>query len=244
MMRILTQILSAFALCCWGLSGQTPAKPEFEVASIKPSPEPTGGTHDSRGRARRARKQGPDPLYSAAHDVDGSADHGLSRKALSDFRAGVAHQRAIRIMPRSPKGDAKEDFGPMLQNLLAERFGLVVHHETKQMPVYDLVVFAKTVQAEGACGRTPASAERWGEAACADGDAETGTGQRRIPCPSGEFRRRPGEFDDYDAGPGTSLGSRRDNASVCGMGVGSIIETGDGFHRINRKIRFYSVVAE
>jgi len=41
---------------------------------------------------------------------------------------------------RLPEGTTKEQFQLMLQNLLAERFKLALHHETKELPVYDLVV--------------------------------------------------------------------------------------------------------
>jgi uncharacterized protein (TIGR03435 family) len=39
-----------------------------------------------------------------------------------------------------PRGTTKEQYQRMLQNLLTERFQLVLHHETKVLPVYELVV--------------------------------------------------------------------------------------------------------
>jgi uncharacterized protein (TIGR03435 family) len=39
-----------------------------------------------------------------------------------------------------PANTTKEQFRLMLQNMLAERFHLVVHHETQNFPGYDLVV--------------------------------------------------------------------------------------------------------
>jgi len=44
------------------------------------------------------------------------------------------------IETRMPVDTTKEQFGVMLQNLLKERFGLKVHWETRQLPMYDLVV--------------------------------------------------------------------------------------------------------
>jgi uncharacterized protein (TIGR03435 family) len=41
---------------------------------------------------------------------------------------------------RSPEGVADTEIKPMLQALLKERFGLQAHIETKEMPVYNLVV--------------------------------------------------------------------------------------------------------
>ncbi len=48
------------------------------------------------------------------------------------------------IIAKVPPGATKEQVPLMLQNLLAERFGLKVHFEKKEMPIYNLVV-AKAV---------------------------------------------------------------------------------------------------
>jgi uncharacterized protein (TIGR03435 family) len=37
------------------------------------------------------------------------------------------------------KGTNENQLRPMLQTLLAERFKLAIHRESKEMPVYDLV---------------------------------------------------------------------------------------------------------
>jgi uncharacterized protein (TIGR03435 family) len=44
------------------------------------------------------------------------------------------------IAVKIPTGTTKEQFQQMLRNMLAERFELVVHHDTKVLPVYELVV--------------------------------------------------------------------------------------------------------
>jgi uncharacterized protein (TIGR03435 family) len=44
------------------------------------------------------------------------------------------------IVAKVPKGATKEEARVMLQNLLAERFKLSLHRETKELPVYGLVV--------------------------------------------------------------------------------------------------------
>jgi uncharacterized protein (TIGR03435 family) len=43
------------------------------------------------------------------------------------------------IAAKIPPGTTPEQFGKMLQNLLAERFQMVVRHETKEMRGFDLV---------------------------------------------------------------------------------------------------------
>jgi uncharacterized protein (TIGR03435 family) len=44
------------------------------------------------------------------------------------------------IDAKIPPGTTKEQFNQMLQNLLVERFGLAVHRETREMPLYELVL--------------------------------------------------------------------------------------------------------
>lgn len=44
------------------------------------------------------------------------------------------------IVAKLPPGTSKEQVDPMLQNLLAERFALRLHHEKKALPVYTLTV--------------------------------------------------------------------------------------------------------
>jgi uncharacterized protein (TIGR03435 family) len=141
----MAQVLSALALFCCGLSGQIPAKPEFEVASIKPSPESAGG-----GRMMRmGGRGGPGSKDPTRYTAQGMTMMDLLTVAYHVKRYQISGPEWLTsarfdINAKIPEGATKEEFGPMLQNLLAERFGLVVHHETKQMPVYDLVVFAKT----------------------------------------------------------------------------------------------------
>jgi uncharacterized protein (TIGR03435 family) len=44
------------------------------------------------------------------------------------------------ITATMPAGTTKQQFQAMLQNLLAERFHMVAHHETRNFPGYDLVI--------------------------------------------------------------------------------------------------------
>jgi uncharacterized protein (TIGR03435 family) len=47
--------------------------------------------------------------------------------------------RRYDIVATIPPGTTKEQFNRMLQNLLAERFHLVLHHETRELQGYELV---------------------------------------------------------------------------------------------------------
>jgi len=120
--------------------GQAAAEsPTFEVASVKPAPPPTGMG------MRVMMRGGP-----------GSADPGqitysnVSLKGILTTAYGVKgyqingpkwlDSERFDIVAKIPKGATKEQFQLMLQNLLAERFKLTLHHETKELPMYALVV--------------------------------------------------------------------------------------------------------
>jgi uncharacterized protein (TIGR03435 family) len=123
---------SLIALIALGASGQrTPTSPVFEVASVKPhNPEIRGDSVDFSAERFTATNiplgglilmaynitvrqiSGQDPLLSERYDIVAKAEHAVRRDQM------------LR----------------MLQALLAERFKLVVHRETREVPVYALVV--------------------------------------------------------------------------------------------------------
>ncbi|MGO9231634.1 MAG: TIGR03435 family protein [Bryobacteraceae bacterium] len=132
--RIALALLPAAALA------QTPAdKPVFEVASVKPAPPPTPGmfmvgTHGGPGTS--------DPEHATFSNV---TQRMLLAQAydVQDYQiSGPSWLESERydIVAKVPKGTTKERFRVMLQNLLSERFKLTLHHETKQLPLYALVV--------------------------------------------------------------------------------------------------------
>ena len=120
--------------------GQAAAEsPTFEVASVKPAePQPPGmisiGMSGGPGT--------PDPgqltctnvslknILMKAYAVKGYQLNGP--KWLDSDRFDIA--------AKIPMGATKEQFQQMLQNLLAERFKLALHHETKELPLYALLV--------------------------------------------------------------------------------------------------------
>jgi len=114
---------------------QTPSsQPEFEVAAIKPA-------------ATQATAQ-----IRAGVQVDGAQIH-CSNLSLKDYIriaykvkdhqiAGpdwLASER-YDIAAKLPAGAAREQVPEMLKTLLEERFQMKVHRETKEFPVYGLVV--------------------------------------------------------------------------------------------------------
>jgi len=115
------------------------AGPTFEVASVKPSAPMVG----NRLMVRMQGGPGsPDPgqitytnvalknVIMAAYNIKGYQVSG----------PGWIDNERFDIMAKIPKGATKEEFQQMLQNLLAERFKLKIHHESKEMPIMALVV--------------------------------------------------------------------------------------------------------
>jgi uncharacterized protein (TIGR03435 family) len=115
------------------------ASPSFEVASIKPAAPQNGPG------IRVMMRGGP-----------GSADPGQITYSNVSLRDVVQNAYGVKrfqivapdwlettrfdIVAKVPPGATKEDLKPMLQNLLAERFRTTVHHESKEMQAYALVI--------------------------------------------------------------------------------------------------------
>jgi uncharacterized protein (TIGR03435 family) len=128
MKRIVAGAGGAVLACC-GLFGQA-APPAFEVASIKPA---AAGT-----QVMRANNSRLDFSYVSLKELVVQA-YKLPRARVKapDWMDG-AH---FDIVAKIPEGVvAKEQVPAMLRTLLAERFKLKVHRETKEQTVYALVV--------------------------------------------------------------------------------------------------------
>ncbi len=133
-----------FALACLAsvltLAAQPSEAPiQFEVASVKPAPPPSGGgmmTAYSGGPGSR------DPgtiVYTNASLSDlVMRAYGLKPYQLSAPR-WLATAR-FDIVAKVPSGATRDQVPEMWRALLAERFQLAVHQEQKELPEYDLVV--------------------------------------------------------------------------------------------------------
>jgi len=144
MSRAIGRTVLAAWLCPWmHAQPAAHAKLEFEVASIKPSPLP------GRGPIRLGQKGGPgsaDPgrvTYTFTTLLNLMADaYGVKRYQISGGPKWLDSEQ-FDIVAKVPEGATKEQINVMLQNLLAERFKLTLHRESKELPVYALVVGAK-----------------------------------------------------------------------------------------------------
>jgi uncharacterized protein (TIGR03435 family) len=124
---------SAFAQAGGGLA--------FEVASVKPSPPVKAGERVYYGPARGGPGT-PDPgqitwtyarffdLLMTAYDVKNYQISG------PDWLQNERYDVVVRV----PAGTTKEQVRVMWQNLLAERFGLTLHRESREFRVDELVI--------------------------------------------------------------------------------------------------------
>jgi uncharacterized protein (TIGR03435 family) len=135
MARLLGMKMRFLAIAAvWTAFAQTPA---FEVASVKPcTPEQQGqlpiGLFTYPGGRIRATNE---TLRQLIHDAYGLEMHQiLGGPAWLDSDRWIVEAKALESSAGKP------EMRQMLQTLLADRFGLKVHRETKTESVYALVV--------------------------------------------------------------------------------------------------------
>jgi uncharacterized protein (TIGR03435 family) len=127
-------IIPAILLSLAAFAQSPPPRAEFEVASVKPSAPP-----------------GPDSLSVGVH-IDG-AQVRCTSLALKDYIALAYRVKSYQVSgpewltterydvtAKLPAGSAREQIRDMVQSLLLDRFQMKAHHETKEFPVYALVV--------------------------------------------------------------------------------------------------------
>jgi uncharacterized protein (TIGR03435 family) len=115
------------------------AQTRFDVASVKPAVVPPGA------RIRTFMKGGPDTADPGRITWTGITLTTVLQRAfdLKPFQLTDPDWLSVErydISATLPSAASKEQFKQMLQNLLAERFRLAFHRETKELQGYELVV--------------------------------------------------------------------------------------------------------
>ena len=128
---------------------QSAAKPEFEAASIKPSPPPTVLPTRQPNGANGARFEGGCRRWPQTADPRLFTCENISLRSLILAAYGVfSNQLSAPDLPSTrfdlratvPEGARMEQLSLMLQSLLEDRFKLRVHREKREMPRYELVI--------------------------------------------------------------------------------------------------------
>jgi uncharacterized protein (TIGR03435 family) len=128
----------AVLACCATALAQGVEGPAFEVASVKPSAPPTPGRMGMHGGPGSAGDPGQITANNMSlMDLMANA-YGVQLYQISG--PDWMDSQHFDIVAKVPAGATREQANGMWQNLLKERFGLKLHHETKEMPMYALVV--------------------------------------------------------------------------------------------------------
>src|ERR1700722_18001316 len=113
----------------------------FEVASVKPSPPvpPTGGVYFGPARGGPGT---PDPgqivwSYARMKDLLMTAYDAKNYQVIGP--AWLDTER-YDVIANVPAGATQEQVNVMWQNLLAQRFGVVLHRDSKEFQVDELVI--------------------------------------------------------------------------------------------------------
>ncbi len=122
-----------------GLFAQAPARPAFEVATIKAAP-PLDPAKIMSGQAHVGLK-----TDAARVDIGFSSLAELIRVAyrIKPYQLSGAESLPSQrwdIAAIIPEGETADHVPEMLQTLLADRFKLAVHHSNAEHPIYALVV--------------------------------------------------------------------------------------------------------
>jgi uncharacterized protein (TIGR03435 family) len=123
-----------------------PAKPPaggwaFEVATIKPAkmPNPADMMNGKAHVGMKTDAARVDIGFMSLNDLIGMAYKVKTYQISGPDWMGAMNER-FDVLAKMPEGATKEQVPEMLQALLAERFKLAIHHDTKERPVYALVV--------------------------------------------------------------------------------------------------------
>jgi len=119
--------------------------PSFDVTTVKPS-HATDGHHHTYNHAEIGEfstvNVSVKELMQFAYDLPATrmvGGPGWMDSATWDVQAKTSPEEAARLGKLS-FNQATAEVRPMVQALLAERFGLKVHEETRELPIYTLVV--------------------------------------------------------------------------------------------------------
>jgi uncharacterized protein (TIGR03435 family) len=138
MTRFLFSVLLLFAPAF----GQLPSQSAFEVASVKPVEGLRGRIYDFSSSGPRVRYI----AYATIHlvmEAYNVKDYQVTFAPTAPPLSGGGYGTAYYDIDAKAEGDrarSRDEFRPMLQTLLADRFKLRVHREMKEIPAYALLV--------------------------------------------------------------------------------------------------------
>jgi uncharacterized protein (TIGR03435 family) len=130
-------VVSISAIIACGGEALAQTKPAFDVASIHPVViDAPGGEGSTRSQIQPAS----DSLVLHNIDLDEMVEwaYGLEQNQL--VNSGALHNHRYDVRARTAEPVTEKTLRLMLQDLLATRFNLKLHHQQKQTSVYELIV--------------------------------------------------------------------------------------------------------
>lgn len=135
-------IIPALVLAALATQAQDAQRPEFEVATVRRSAPDTildsfvPNLNVTPGATLRIANRQLREIIMIAYGIGGRQMEGP--QWLMSPRGGVADIPRFDIVAKVPSEAKQGDVPAMLQNLLADRFKLRVHHEQRQISMYAL----------------------------------------------------------------------------------------------------------
>jgi len=146
LMGMLAAVTAAAGAIVMGIGNAPPcyAQPQaesrvaaFDVASVRPAGI---GRSGKEGSKRSRIEYSPKSVSMWNVDVAECVEWAFNVRFYQVSAPGVAHSERYDILAKTADAVQVGQLREMLQNLLAKRFQLKFHRETKMLPVYDLVV--------------------------------------------------------------------------------------------------------
>jgi uncharacterized protein (TIGR03435 family) len=135
------RFLATVTLAGWlsAAIAQTPAPPAFEVASIKPA-GPINPVDVAAGKLHVGMTISAGRVDIASLTLTNLIGIAYNKKAYQIAGPSWMTTERFDVLAKLPEGATREQVPEMLQALLAERFKLAIHKDSKEQSVYALVV--------------------------------------------------------------------------------------------------------
>jgi uncharacterized protein (TIGR03435 family) len=122
-------------LLCAAVYAQTPSeKPEFEVATVRPSPQ------TRPDRVGVGLRMDGSQAYISYFPLQAYIAMAYRVQQYQVSGPDWINSTMYNVNAKLPEGTTPRQIPEMLQSLLAERFQLKLHHEQKELPVYALIL--------------------------------------------------------------------------------------------------------
>lgn len=133
-----TLIVAAMLTFGTAVFGMAAEAPSFEVATVKKAELPEPGKPMFFGRRGGPGTDDPGRITWSGEDLRSLLMTAYDVKRYQISGPDWMDSERYDIVAKVPAGSTKEQVNLMLQNLLADRFGVVLHHTSKVMAMYEM----------------------------------------------------------------------------------------------------------